>query len=442
MASDSSIQVRLEKGPAFEGWMIANLAQGAGFSAFVALLIPPYITKTTGNAADAGVVMAIISLAAVSGPVIGGFADRYRAHRLIMSLGILGMAISFLAFGISALSNAFFAIDAIVMGLSVAAVLAVAPVFIVGANLGQALQAKRLTTYNLVAPVGQVVGGVLLGAAAAAGWDFSRRFYLAAAVMLVAFLITWFTSKQAAQRVNAAMDAAQSPDADEGTAEEAAENLKKARNTGLKQVLFSTFGLFLLILILSSVANNGVNNQISNILPNVYGIDETTTAGLISLAGLLNIGFFLVAGTWMGRSGAFGPFAIGNVARLVGTLGLALLGLVANAPILIVAAFMQLLYQGNPFVRLTQPVLAVRFAPIPAGQANGWVIGASAIGSFVGSILGGLLADSIGFNAINWMAAIAAGLAVLLIFISLWPAERKKRAEEEAALASATAEPA
>ena len=66
----------LEKGPAFECWMIANLAQGAGFSAFIALLIPPYITQTTGNAADAGVVMAIISLAAVAGPVLGGFADR------------------------------------------------------------------------------------------------------------------------------------------------------------------------------------------------------------------------------------------------------------------------------------------------------------------------------------------------------------------------------
>jgi predicted MFS family arabinose efflux permease len=426
----------LEKGPAFEWWMIANIAMGAGFSAFVALLIPPYITQTTGNAADAGVVMAIISLAAVSGPVLGGFADRYRAHRLIMSLGVLGMALAFLAFGISALSSAFFAIDAILMGLSVAAVAAVAPVFVVGANLGQALQAKRLTTYNLVAPVGQVLGGAMLVAAAAAGWSFSQRFYLSAAVMFVAFLITWFASKQAADRVNTAMDVIANAEADEKAAEETAENIKKARKIGLRQIIISTFGMYLLILILSSVANNGVNNQISNILPNVYGIDEATTAGLISLAGLLNIGVFLAAGAWMSRSGAFAPFAAGNVARLVGALGMAVLGMVANAPVLIVAAFMQLLYQGNPFVRLTQPVLAVRFATIPAGQANGWVIGASAIGSFVGSILGGLLADKVGFNAINWMATIAAGLAVLLIIISLWPAERKKRAGEVAALPS------
>ena len=44
------------QGPAFEMWMVANVAMGAGFSAFV--------TESTGNAADAGVVMAVISLAA------------------------------------------------------------------------------------------------------------------------------------------------------------------------------------------------------------------------------------------------------------------------------------------------------------------------------------------------------------------------------------------
>ena len=55
---------RADQGRSFEGWMISNLAMGAGFSAFVALLIPPYITGITGNAADAGVIMAIISLAA------------------------------------------------------------------------------------------------------------------------------------------------------------------------------------------------------------------------------------------------------------------------------------------------------------------------------------------------------------------------------------------
>jgi len=69
------------------------------------------------------------------------------------------------------------------------------------------------------------------------------------------------------------------------------------------------------------------------------------------------------------------------------------------------------------------------------GQETGWVIGAAAFGSFIGSLLGGLLADKFGYNAINWMATISIGLSALLVFISLWPTERKIRAEESAAAA-------
>ncbi len=408
------------KGPAFEWWMISNLSMGAGFSAFVALLIPPFVTGATGNAADAGIVMAIISLAAVLGPVLGGFADKYRAHRLVVSLGVLGMALAFAMYAISAENTSIYALDAILMGVSIAAVSAVAPVFIVGANLPQALQAKRLTTFNLIAPVGQVLGGALLGAVAAAGGSFVQGFWLAAVVLFFASLITWFSSKKPAERI-------QLPE------HTPADDEEKKQSFGLGKILFSMFGMYLLILTLSSLANNGLNNQIANILPNVFGIEPTTTSALISLAGLLNIGFLLAAGAWMGRKGPMPVFVAGNVFRLVGGLGLAILGMATQSPLLIVVAFMQLFYQGNPLVRLTQPALAVRFATIPAGAASGWVIAASAMGSFLGSLLGGYLADSIGFNAISWMAAIAAGLAIVLIVVSLLPADRKLKAKEASA---------
>ena len=74
----------------------------------------------------------------------------------------------------------------------------------------------------------------------------------------------------------------------------------------------------------------------------------------------------------------------------------------------------------------------MRFATIPPGSASGWVIAASAAGSFIGALIGGYLANSIGFYAISWMAAIAIGLALALLLFSLWPAERKKRKAEAA----------
>ena len=401
--------------PAFQWWMSANLAVGAGFAAFVALLIPPFVTEATGNPAEAGVVMSVISLAAILGPALGSFADRYRAHRLVLNLGVLGMGVAFAMYALSSGEAIITALDAIVMGASIAAVSAVGPVFIVGTGLPRALEAKRMTVFSLLYPAGQVVGGALLGMAATAGWSYERRFWLGAGLMLVLFAVTWATSAAPAARIRAA-------EADDGGEAERASG-------GLRAVVLSAFGLYLFILVLSSTANNGVNNQIANILPNVYGIDETATSGLISLAGLLNIVLFFPAGAWMSRSGAMGPFLAGNVARLAGAGGMAVLGLAADAPVLLVAASMQVLYAGSPFVRLSQPSLAIRFATFPAGAANGWVIGASAAGSFVGSLLGGWLAESVGYNAINWMAAVAAGLATAMVVLSLRQAYRARSEE-------------
>jgi predicted MFS family arabinose efflux permease len=328
------------------------------------------------------------------------------------------MALGFLMYSFSADAKAIYALDAIVLGVSAAAINAVGPVFVLGAKLSQALEAKRLTVLNLLQPVGQVLGGALLAFAVAANLDFSARFWIAAIFMLICAVITWFTTAEPAKRIVLQED---KPD-------EHHEEQKKSH--GLKQVLFSGFGLTLLILTLSSMGNNGINAQIANILPNVYGMDQQTTSAMISLAGLLNIFLFIVAGRWLARSGGMTVQTAALAIRFIGALGMAIVGMMANSPILIAAAFMQILYQSNPFSRISQGVVGMRFATVPAGATSGWVIAASAAGSFLGALIGGYLASSIGFNAINWMASIAVGAALLLMFVSLWPAERKKRTAE------------
>jgi len=405
---------------AFQPWMFANVAVGAGFTAFVALLVPPYITQATGSPSDAGVVMALMSLAAVAGPVFGGIADRYNAHRYVMVGGMAAMALALVAFGVASGDSEFQVIDALIMGLGVAGVSAVAPVFIVSAGLSEALQARRLTAFSVAFPAGQVAGGLMLSAAAQAEWSFSARFYLGAVVLGVCTVIVWFTS--------AAPTAAIVHDDDPSDHED---GVKETQRIGFSGVIFSLFGLYLLVLVLSSIANNGINSQIANILPNLYGISETATSSLISLAGLLNIVLFFAAGKAMKGYGPLAPFLAGTVMRFGGALGMALLGLVTKAPVLLVAAAMQLLYQGSPFARLPQNVLAVRFAPIPSGQANGWVIAGSAMGSFIGSLLGGWLADKVGYNAINWMGAIAAGLGVALLVLVIWPMNKSRYGDKD-----------
>jgi predicted MFS family arabinose efflux permease len=89
------------------------------------------------------------------------------------------------------------------------------------------------------------------------------------------------------------------------------------------------------------------------------------------------------------------------------------------------------MYQAAPFTRLPQTSLAVRMADFPAGMASGWVIAASAVGSFQGSLIGGFLADKYGFNAINWMAAVSACASVVVLWIWLRPREAERRHAEE-----------
>ena len=387
-------------------------ALGISYSAFVSLLIPPFVTEAGGDAATAGIVMAIIALGALGGPPIGAFADRYSAHRLVMVSGIAGMALSFVAYALSADNTALYALDAILMGVSVASVSATAPVFIVGAKLDQETEAKQMTTLQLMMPAGQLVGGLILAGITA--WSFSNRFWLGAAIVAASFVVVWFTTGDVSLRLKRAMAQDTTTAADGGR-----------QKIGLKQVLFSTFGIYFAVLVFTSIANNGVNAQIANIMPEVYGIDAKTTAALISLAGLLNILLYFPVGRWMGKKGPFNPFMVGITGRMIAGIGMGAVGMMTDNKALLGAAFMQLMYQSAPFVRLAQPGLAVRFASFPAGQASGWVIAGSAIGSFIGSLLGGYLASEFGYNAVNWMAAAAGGGAALILFIWLRPAHKK-----------------
>ena len=408
----------------FEWWMLSMFTIGISYSAFVSLLIPPYVTETGGDASTVGVVMGIIALGALAGPPIGSFADRYSAHRLVMVGGIAGMALSFGAYALSADNAALYALDAILMGFSVAAVSATAPVFVVGSKLDQATEAKQMTTLQLMMPAGQLVGGLLLAAVAA--WSFSNRFWLGAAVAALSFVIVWLTSRGVSERLKRAT-----------SQEDSSGDAHDRKKIGLKQVLLSTFGIYFAVLVLTSVASNGVNAQIANIMPNVYGIDAKATSALISLAGLINIVLYFPVGRWMARKGPFSPFMTGVAARMMAGLGMGAVGLMTDNKVLLGAAFMQLMYQAAPFVRLPQAGLAVRFASFPAGQANGWVIAASALGSFVGALLGGYLAKEFGYNSINWMAAVAGAGSFAILFIWLRPANNTLRSDGQASEAAA-----
>lgn len=77
---------------AFEWWMLSGIGTGMAMSAFLSLLLPPFITDVTGSATRVGVVFAVISLVPVARPFLGRLAERTGRYRLLYMLSMLVMA--------------------------------------------------------------------------------------------------------------------------------------------------------------------------------------------------------------------------------------------------------------------------------------------------------------------------------------------------------------
>ncbi|MFI8280887.1 MFS transporter [Streptomyces sp. NPDC085929] len=401
----------------FEPWMVSSLALGAGFTGFVALTIPPYVTKATGEAGAAGIVLAVISLSAAIGPVLGALADRYRAHRLVLCSGLLGMAVAFAAYGLSAQDESVFALYAILMGASGAALAAVMPVFVVGAGLPPVLVAKRLTAMHVMEGAGLMIGGALMGFATKSGWSFAQRFWLAAGFLAICFLTVLGTSAKPARRLRL------------HTAVQAVDD-HAVREGRLRTVFLSVFGLFLMVRVLVAASTSAVTGQIANIMPGVFMVSPVGTDTAVAVAGLMGIGVNLAAGALVARRGGVEAYLAGAGVRLVGGLSLALAGTFVPEKTALCLLAMQITYMATPIMRLSASSVGARFATVPVGQANGWLISGSSIGAFLGNLTAGALAQAVGYNAINWFSVVAITAAGVLLVFGLMPAELCKRRAE------------
>jgi predicted MFS family arabinose efflux permease len=106
------------------------------------------------------------------------------------------------------------------------------------------------------------------------------------------------------------------------------------------------------------------------------------------------------------------------VLRAAIAVALALLGASLSPAVALVSVGVLLFYASNSFVDLAVYPLGVRAASVRASEASGWVFGAIALAGAFGSVLAGVLADTYGFNSINWMASVAGVAAVVLILVT------------------------
>ena len=120
----------------------------------------------------------------------------------------------------------------------------------------------------------------------------------------------------------------------------------------------------------------------------------------------------------MARDGAFAVFTLGTTIRTLGVLAMALPGRAASPILLLAALAMRHLPGGTDPACGRARIVGVDVAD-DRGRCARLLLRRLRGRRVVGSLLAGILADQVGFNAINWMAAVAGGLAVALLFAGM-----------------------
>lgn len=401
----------------FQLWHLSNFFFGLIWPGMFFVLTQTYVLEVTGSAADAGLVMAVIGLGALATPVFGGLADRYRAHRpiqiLTTSLVIIGIGI--MAFSENAM---LFMLAGILVGVGLAPATTINNVYAVAAGLSPDGEAKTMASLQRMN-----FGGVILGGFAIAGLlqlqkqgqvTYSTLFLICAGLIGLALLIVIFASRGIAARVsNFAVQ----------RAKKAIEDASPGK-FNLGKLFKSTFGLALLAIFLNHLGWTGIVGQYVNFLDGAFGVDRSITSSVNSIAILLSLVVIGFVGKWMGKAGPIPVLSVGMLARVVLALALAAVGWAlggASGAIFLPLLVWVALRLVNPFTEMGNPVVAARTAIGGAAQAQSVMIAVFALAISLGNILGGQLAERIGWLALPWQTVIFCFLAWLVTYFGIRP---------------------
>jgi MFS family permease len=378
------------------------------------VLVPTFVLAQTGSAADVALVLTLMSLGALSVPLLTGVADKYRAHREVQLVCLLLFAFSYLLLAFTQ-RPIVFALMGLLTGVGIGGASVFGTVFIVGGGYSEAAQANGLARGSRLWLVGQVLGAALIAGMLAAGLSFQLMFAVSAAILVAAMVLAFFTTKPLAERVLATADQRV---ADQQAAASSQTGGADKEHLNWKELLFSPFGMTIMAILLVYGGWQAVNGQYSNYFYGAFGIEPELSASANSLGallGLATVGFFA---KWMNKSGTLPQFNFHALARVVGALVLLGLGffLVAGTnlaiwlPLLIYILLMQL----RPVQDLAYATMAARTTPGGAATAQGIVSLAFALGMILGNISTGIVAENIGWVWVPAVMAILCGAALIL----------------------------
>lgn len=387
-----------------EWWYTAHLVYGAIQLIFVPILVPTFALEVTGSATIAGAAMAIIGLGGLLAPVIGGLADKYKAHREAQLAGLAAYAIAGLLFAFLGQSTLGLFGGAAFLGIGSATLLMINPAFVVAAGFEPNDEAVRLTRLNQMMIVGSLIAGIGLSFLISMGLPFPGRFLTLSVLAVFGFSVAFMTNKEAAGRIRV--------DAGGGDADS-----EKAAGGGIVPLLLSPFGIFLLAVFFVTTGQGAITGQAANYMQDVFTVDAGTTSLALSASGLVSLFILGAVGRMMAKSGP-SPIWIGAVVLkviiMVVLIALALVnGIWAALPL---GAYI-LYLQAITCVDMVQPALAARGSSAGAGLTQGLLMFAIASAYAAGSFISGVSADAFGFGSLPWVVGAVSAIALVLGFI-------------------------
>ncbi|MPW28501.1 MFS transporter [Agarivorans sp. B2Z047] len=382
-----------------EAWYTAHLCYGIIQLVFIPILIPTFILDKTGSPTQVGIAMGILGLSGLLAPVLGGLADRYRAHRAAQLIGLAAIAIAALVFGLSGANFMLHLLAAVFLGLGSASLLMINPAFIVSGGYEAEEEASKLTLLNQVAIVGSLLAGIGLAALTEAGVSFELRFAVMFFIPLLALLVTAATNKQAAARIKVEQ-------VNEGS-----------EAGGIMQVVFSRFGLILLAIFFVSIGQGVITGQFPNYMAEVFKVDAALSSMALSVSAVVSLVLLFLVGKAMAKVGGERVWLLAVVAKVVVMLGLAGLALYAGQLAAYLPLGLYLVYlQGVTAVDMVQPAIAAKASRAGAGMTQGLLMFAIAGAYAGGNVLSGISADSFGWSS---LASIVAAVSAIALVVGL-----------------------
>ncbi len=174
--------------------LVSGLAAGAGLTEAGMAFIPQLAVAAFGVSTSSAsfMLLPLVAAVAVGSPVVGRFLDRQGSRRVVL-FGSLFLTIGLTCLGLLGAHNqAFFYLSLVLTGLGMASLIGAPLRYIVLAEARAAERATAQGSLNIFIGVGQLIGGVLIGAIAASigggAAGYSSAYQVAAAIALVLVL--------------------------------------------------------------------------------------------------------------------------------------------------------------------------------------------------------------------------------------------------------------